>query len=552
MLFQHRTGNGMADAQLRIRNGVRIGILWAVPSLLSCAGSQYLFAQQQASVTIDGSVRDSAGHSVAEASVRLQETSGSSAQERTTNSEGTFVFAGLKTGSYVLSASKGEQRSNAVTVSLLNGGATQHVDLILTKDSASPGSAMEFSDVPNFTIAAVTDWTAAGGHGSDTSLRTSEALMRETLRLKTSGAQPALATSDEEQRLRAAVQKSPRDFKANEELGRFYIEVQRYADAVRPLEAAHEISAANQHAEYELALALNRSGDPAQARQHAIRLLASGDKPEWHRLAGEVDENSGDPLAAVHEFEHAVKEDPSEENYFAWGSELLLHRAIWQAKDVFQAGVKIYPGSVRLLTSLGATLFAGALYEEAARMLCEASDLKQSDPEPYLFMGKVEIASPGPLPCIEAKLERFAALEPKNPMANYYYAMAYWKQHGQKPDADTAAKVGALLNKAVELDPRCSSAYLQLGNLRASKQDYTAAAMDYRKAITANPQMSEAHYRLGVAYDRLGRKDEAAEQFRLHHAIEKQQAAVVDRQRREIKQFLVQVDSKPGTPNAQP
>ena len=47
---------------------------------------------------------------------------------------------------------------------------------------------MEFADKPNFTVAGVTDWTAVGGHGSDATLRTSEALARETTTLKpTSG-----------------------------------------------------------------------------------------------------------------------------------------------------------------------------------------------------------------------------------------------------------------------------------------------------------------------------------------------------------------------------
>ena len=56
----------------------------------------------------------------------------------------------------------------------------------MTLDQAAPSSpaSMDFADKPNFTVAAVTDWTAAGGHGSDAVLRTSEALNREALTLK--------------------------------------------------------------------------------------------------------------------------------------------------------------------------------------------------------------------------------------------------------------------------------------------------------------------------------------------------------------------------------
>ena len=80
--------------------------------------------------------------------------------------------------------------------------------------------------------------------------------------------------------------------------------------------------------------------------------------------------------------------------------------------------------------------------------------------------------------------------------------------------------------------------------LQATRRDYPKAIEFYSKAIEANPQMSEAHYRLGIAYDRAGEKEKAAEQLRLHDEIEKQQAAAVEKQRREVKQFLVVVEGK--------
>jgi hypothetical protein len=154
-------------------------------------GGAFAHSQQQGTGSIVGAVRDSAGSGIADASVRLQARGGSQVEEHRTDSIGNFGFSGLKTGSYVLSASKGEKHSDQVTVSLVRGGATQRVDLTLSsqttpefaRDRKDPKAEMEFSDVPNFTVAAVTDWTAAGGHGSDTSLRTSEALTQETLRL---------------------------------------------------------------------------------------------------------------------------------------------------------------------------------------------------------------------------------------------------------------------------------------------------------------------------------------------------------------------------------
>src|SRR5207248_1170445 len=122
--------------------------------------------------------------------------------------------------------------------------------------------------------------------------------------------------------------------------------------------------------------------------------------------------------------------------------------------------------------------------------------------------------------------------------------MTLWKQKGQSTDPAAVARVEGLLNKAVTIDSKCSDAYLQLGVLQSTQRDYAKAIDFYTKAIEANPQLSEGHYRLGVAYDRVGDKEKAAQQFRLHDEIEKEQAAAIERQRRDVKQFLVVMDDR--------
>ena len=226
------------------------------------------------------------------------------------------------------------------------------------------------------------------------------------------------------------------------QLGDFYLDAGRYAESIPLLQAAYQIDPADHKNEYRLALALKGAGDFSLAREHVLKLLAHGENGDLCRLAGELDEISGDPLAAVHEFERAVRLDPSEENYFEWGGELLLHRAILQAQEVFQDGVKAYPKSVRMLTALGTALFAGAHYEEAAQRLCDASDLSPANPEPYVFMGKIEMVAPNPLACVEERLARFVDLQPRNSLANYYYAMAILKGQTKSADQRSSATGG--------------------------------------------------------------------------------------------------------------
>ncbi len=524
-----------------------------------------VFSQQPNRTTLHGTVRDTSAKPVAGAAVILQPTDGSASLTTTTSADGGFSFSPLHAGSYTLSAEKqGLRVVNPATVTLADGESVS-ADVVIGKQNGTASiadktsmQAVQFADQPSFTVAGVTDWTAVGGHGSDSILRTSEDLTRETLALKGASGEAGVASrtaggkpDDSESKLRAALADSPGSFEANHQLGALYLRTGRYSDAIPLLGAAYQIEPANHGNEYDLALAYSGAGQYSHASEHLKKLLASEDNADLHRLAGDLDEKAGDPLAAVREYEKAARLDPSEQNYFAWGSELLLHRAIWQAQTVFKQGVDAYPKSARMLTALGTALFAGDLYDQAALRICEASDLNPADPAPYLFLGKIEMAAPTPLTCVEPKLARFAQEQPGDSLANYFYAMAIWKRQGQPPDPKDLQTVKSLLTKAIDIDAKCGDAYLQLGVLYFSKHDVEKAISFYKQAIEANPQLGEAHYRLGVAYDRLGESVKAKEEFQLHDQIEKQQADAVERQRREVKQFLVVLQGQPAAPPSQ-
>jgi tetratricopeptide (TPR) repeat protein len=513
----------------------------AIAALMSvCIAS----AQSGRGGTVRGTVVNSAGTLVGDASVKLQPEGASTAAETKTSPAGVFEISGLPVGSYQISAQKSELRAPSATVRVGSPGEEKRVDLVLSEAPAGSAQAMEFADKPNFTVAGVTDWTAVGGHGSDSTLRTSEDLARETLTLKADGVGHG-QSNESESHLRAALAGAPGSFAANHQLGAFYLHSGRSRESIPLLLAAYQIDPSNRSNEYDLALAYQETGEFSQAREHLERLRGQKDTADLHRTLGEIDEKMGDPLSAVHEDEEAVRLDPSEQNYFAWGSELLLHRAVWQAAEVFRNGTKAHPKSARMLAALGTALFAGALYDEAAASLCAASDLNPADPEPYIFMGRIEMAAPKPLACVAPRLARFVQAQPTNSLANYLYAMALWKRQQGEPDQKALQEIETLLAKAVAIDSKCADAYLQLGVLSFSQHNAQRAIGFYTKAIEADPQLGEAHYRLGVAYDRIGLPEKARQEFELHDEIEKLQAATVERQRREVKQFLVVLEGQP-------
>ncbi len=491
---------------------------------------------------VRGRVLDSLHHPVSDEVVRLQAENETVTLETVTDAFGTFLFSSLRLSTYLVSAGHAGTRTDAKAI-LNPENPLQDIDLILEGPAGRPVAsspehqALGFSDQPTFVIAGVTDWTAVGGHGSDATLRTSEQLARETLSLKEPRTTkvPSPSGDQTEARLRAALAEAPLSYAQNHELGEYYLHAMRYEQAVPLLETASKIGHVDAEDEYDLALACRGIGDLKMARMHVEHALAVKDSANAHRLAGELDEKLGDSLAAVEQYQRAVRVDPSEENYFAWGSELLLHRAIWQAAEVFKLGAKAHPSSARMLTGWATALFASALYDEAASRLCEASDLDPSDPEPYLFLGRIEAAAPAPLPCVDLKLHRFVQAQPGNATANYLYAMALYK----RSDKTELEEVKSLLIKAATLDHSCAEAYLQLGILSFAQHEDTKAIDYYTKAIDIDATLSEAHYRLGVAYQRAGDREKATSEFQLHETLEKRQSDLAQQQRLEVKQFQV-------------
>jgi tetratricopeptide (TPR) repeat protein len=503
---------------------------------------------------IEGRVRTSAGEAVGGAAITLMKSEGATGMEQTTKADGSFSFVGVGAGGYQLSAKKiGIGESGVVAVEV-GTGETKRFELVLRTKQVGDGkngaaSQMEFDDNPNFTVAGVTDWSNMGLHAAGTDARTSEALTRDTIDLRTAGTRKvadAGVAKESETKLRGELGKSPDSFEANHALGVFYCHSKRFAEAVPLLESAYKIDGGNLENSFELAMAYAGAGDMERARAQRGRLLAGSATAEAHRLAGDVDEGMGDPVGAVREYEQAVRMNGSEENYFAWGSEFLAHRAAEQAAEIFGRGVRLHPESARMLTGLGAAQYTTRAYAEAAKTLCKAADLKPQDATAYIFLGKIEKASAEALPCSEEKLARFAHDQPENADANYYYGLILWKRAKAADDAGGMRRAEELIAKCVAIEPRMAEGYLQMGIMEAERGEFAVAVKNYQKAIEKNSKLGEAHYRLGQAYKRLGEDSNARKELETYKQIEKDEDAEREKETRGRLQLLISPREKTG------
>jgi tetratricopeptide (TPR) repeat protein len=516
---------------------------------------------QQEPGTIEGTVLDSAGQPVTAAVVRLTQPNSSFEAESKTKDDGTFLFSGIFPGVYSLSAKKEGWREAAVDTISLRRGETKHLDMVLQSKKAvagdspatdlakrSPMGSMEFEDEPSFTVAGVTDWSNVGLHGSGTDVRTSETLAKETLGLKPVGSSKVVsggAAGRREAELRKAVRNSPDSFEANHQLGEFYCRQKKYDLAIPLLEAGERLEKSNLDNSYELGLSYAGVHDWDRSRKQIQKILAEKNSPETHRMAGDIYEQLGDPTNAVREFEDATRMDGSEENYFAWGSELLVHRAAEPAVEVFTKGSNLHPDSARMLTGLGAAFYATRAYEDAAKMLCKAADLQPQDPTPFIFLGGIERASTQPFPCSEERLAEFAKAQPEDAIANYYYGLILWKRAKVSDNKPELHRAQALLEKAVTIDPKLDEAYLQLGIVHADGGEFADAISSYKKAIELNSKFGEAHYRLGQVYKRMGEESKAQREIQIYKEIEKEEQEAMEKELREHLQLLVTPRDRP-------
>jgi tetratricopeptide (TPR) repeat protein len=447
-----------------------------LPLVLADFHNTSLFARQSIAETqskkpekletkIEGRVCTASGEPIVGALVWLVNDAEEKVAEVRTNGNGKFIVTVAQAGAFALEVKKNGFRPVKVELAGASAGESKQFKVVMERlEKTTPdgkkrevSKSMEYSDEPNFTIAGVTDWSAAGLHGSDANVRTSEALAKETAALKSSSANPGGSVA---------------------------------SDAVA------------------------------------------------HRLLGDAKEKSGDPVGAVSEYETAVKIEPSEENYFAWGAELLLHRAGVAAVEVFQKGIAKYPKSARMLAGLGAAHYADGQFTKAAERICEAADLNPHETAPYLLLGKMEKATADLPACSAVRLKRFVDEQPENALANEYFGLVLWKKARREQSEAEIREAEKYFTKAAAIDPSLGEAYVQLGALYKARGEEDASLRAFQNAVKASPKSSDAHYQLSLAYRRAGDAAKSKLEMETCQELRRSEDAELEKERREMRQFV--------------
>lgn len=350
------------------------------------------------------------------------------------------------------------------------------------------------------------------------------------------------------EQFRKALQLEPQSFDANHDLGEFYIKSGSVADALPLLQKAEQIDPGSYDNGYDLAMADYVVGQLDAARTLVGSLVGRHDAAELHNLLGQIDEKDGKFVDAVNEYQTALHMDPSEENFFDLGCEMLLHRTYEPAISVFQAGSQHYPNSPRIWIGLGLALYSRGKYDDSVKALISAADLNPADPRCYLFLSKAYDSSPTQADEVTDRFHRYAKLKPDNARAQYYYAISLWKARRAQNSTVNIQQIEDLLKKSIALDNTIPEAHVQLGDLYSDQHEWDKSIPEYERALELNPNLSDAHYRLGTDYVHVGQKDRAQKEFTVYQTLRAQHLAEVDKERAEVKQFVYSEKGDPGTP----
>ncbi|MBS1839839.1 MAG: tetratricopeptide repeat protein [Acidobacteria bacterium] len=335
-----------------------------------------------------------------------------------------------------------------------------------------------------------------------------------------------------------AAELDPNNYETNHNLGEIYIRRGMMPQALPYLEKAQRLNSASYDNGYNLSLAYMLTGRLADARTAIQQLLKVKETAELHNLLAQVEEKDGNFVIAANEFQAAARLDPSENNLFDWGGELLLHRTLDPAVQVFEEATKRYPNSARLMVGLGMAYYARGNYDEAVRAFLRGADLDPEDARCYKFLSRAYDSSPNQANEVIERFRRYAELQPGNGRALYYYAMSLWKGKRAQDPTLNLKQIAELLQRAIAADPKLAVAYVQMGNLNSDQGKFAEAIPQYQRALELDGDLVDAHYRLGQAYVRTGQRDKGQEQLAVYQKLREQHLADVEKQRADIRQFV--------------
>lgn len=120
--------------------------------------------------------------------------------------------------------------------------------------------------------------------------------------------------------------------------------------------------------------------------------------------------------------------------------------------------------------------------------------------------------------------ERYMEIRPNDEVVYKKIGTVYSKMGSESAAAGRIDEAATFLEKAIEHDPDLVECYVNLGNIAAMRQDYTAAENRYNSALLLNPENSGTWFNLGMMRLQSGNAAQGVEAVRKAAGLGHEQA----------------------------
>ena len=284
-----------------------------------------------------------------------------------------------------------------------------------------------------------------------------------------------------------AVQKEPDFAAAHAHLGLLYLKLARTDDAVRELRKT-------------LRLDPNRS-DAADALVHVLeqQAQAASESGRWDQA-----------LALISDARKYAPENADIQYEFGL---IALHLSLDEdAVGAFGQTLKLRPNDALAVYNLGRAFMELSKFDEARLQFAAYIKIRPSDPSGYCALGMTLAALQRSSDSRE-QFGRSIALAPSQ--TESYYRLALLDLGSG--DYATAAQN---LRHVLDREPNNAAALTALGRVNFEQKRYPEAVSLLAQAVASDNTLRQAHYYLGLAFARLGRKQESSEQLEIGTRLE--------------------------------
>ena len=195
----------------------------------------------------------------------------------------------------------------------------------------------------------------------------------------------------------------------------------------------------------------------------------------------------------------------------AVGDAALAGGHTFDAIEAFSGALALKPTSMAASLKRGDTYRRRGEYTAALRDLGQAASLDPTAPRPIELLGDVQTAL-GQYAVAAAEYQRYLAIDDRAPTVLYKLAVAHYR-------SGMAKRAVEPLRRAVAIDDRFAEAHYLLG-LCLRETDRTQSLRALRRALELNATFAAAREELARTYEGMGRWQDAIDQLEALAALE--------------------------------